>query len=273
MSEENAVVETTEQSAPEVNHSEVEARKFGWVPKEEWAGPEDKWKPAEDFLARGKEINGFLRRDFEIVNNKLSAKEQEINELRKTVEDFAKFHEETEKRAYERAKKELNEARKRAIELGDGDAFIQVEEELSALEKNPPKPKTVTKPQQNPEDLTVLNNWMEENPVFKNDIEVMAVADGLSYVVKQENPSLQGKAFLDKLAERVKATIPHKFENSNRTKASAVGASSDSGTGRSGSKKKGYADLPPEAKAACDKFVKAKLLTVEKYVEDYFQGE
>jgi hypothetical protein len=272
MSEENAEV-VVDSPAPEVNQSEVEARKFGWVPKEEWAGPEDKWKPADDFLARGKEINGFLRRDFEIVNNKLSAKEQEINQLRQTVEEFAKFHEETEKRAYERAKKELNDARKRAIELGDGDAFIQVEEELASLEANPPKPKTVAKPQANNEDVKVLNNWLDENPTFKNDIEVMGVADGLSFLVKQEHPDLKGKDFLDKLAERVKATIPHKFENGNRTRASAVGASSDSGTGRSGSKKKGYADLPPEAKAACDKFVKAKLLTVDKYVEDYFQGE
>lgn len=266
MSEENVNVEV----AP--NPQDAEARKFGWVPKEEWAGPEEKWKPAEDFLARGKEINGFLRRDFDILKTDLSAKERKLLELEETVREFAVHHENTEKRAYERAKKELNEARKKAIELGDGDAFVAVEEELQALEQAAPKPKE--KKKEAPDlaaNQAALNSWLSENPIFSTDIEVQAIADGLSTLVKQQNPSLTGKEFLDKLAEKVKETIPHKFESGRKT--SPVGSSSDAGGGRGSSKKKGYADLPPEAKAACDKFVKQKLLTQDKYVEDFFQGE
>jgi hypothetical protein len=50
-----------------------------------------------------------------------------------------------------------------------------------------------------------------------------------------------------------------------------VGSVDSSSDGRvpTGKKKKGYNDLPAEAKAACDKFVKQKLMTVEQYVNEY----
>jgi hypothetical protein len=35
-------------------------------------------------------------------------------------------------------------------------------------------------------------------------------------------------------------------------------------------RKKGYIDLPAEARAACDKFVAQKLMSRDQYLSDYF---
>ena len=60
---------------------------------------------------------------------------------------------------------------------------------------------------------------------------------------------------------------PDKFKNPRRQQAAAVEGAGGS-TYRSGGVK-GYADLPPEAKAACDKFVNQKLITQKQYLAEY----
>lgn len=40
---------------------EQEARKMGWVEEELWKGDPDKWRPAEEFVERGKNIVPILR--------------------------------------------------------------------------------------------------------------------------------------------------------------------------------------------------------------------
>ena len=82
---------------------EVEAKQFGWVPQEDFKGNPDEWRDAETFLRRGKEINGFLRKDLDKIMRLNQSQAAELAEVRATMEEFKKFHNETEQRAYKRA--------------------------------------------------------------------------------------------------------------------------------------------------------------------------
>jgi hypothetical protein len=266
MSEENVV--DTPAVPPEV---EQEARVLGWKPKEEFSGDPEQWRDADEFLRRGKEINGFLRKDLEKIQRELTRRDQELAEVRSTVDEFRKYHEQTEDRAYKRALKELQERKKDAIEAGDGEAVIAVEEEIDGLkEARRAKEATPSKPAADTsgENVKVFQEWVAENQWFADNVDLRATANGFSDIVRVENPNLVGRAFLDEVTKRIKKAFPDRFENPNKSQPSAVdGGGSPRPTG---SKKPGYNDLPAEAKAACDKFVKAKLLTQEQYVADYF---
>jgi len=65
-------IENQEIQAPEVDEETLaEAKRQGWVPEEEFNGPEGKWVDAETFVKKGKEINALLRKDNEFLKREV----------------------------------------------------------------------------------------------------------------------------------------------------------------------------------------------------------
>ena len=252
--------------------AENEARKFGWSPKEEFKGPEEQWRSAEEFLQRGKEINGFLRKDLEKIQGKNQSLESELLEVRKAVQEFKKFHEQTEDRAYKKALADLQLQKKEAITDADGAAVIEIENKIDELKESRTASPAADTKESNPNDELYRQQfitWSSQNDWFQNDVSLRAAANGYADVVKAENPGLVGTPFLEAVAAKVKEAFPEKF-TSNRDKPQSV--EGNTSTPRSNSSKKGYADLPQEAKAACDMFVGQGLMTKEQYIKDFFEG-
>lgn len=250
-----------------VNQSEAEARTFGWVPQDEYKGNPDDWKDADTFLRRGKEINGFLRKDMDKLKGALSAKDAELAEIRETIESFRKYHNETEARAYKQALADLKQQKIEAIQQGDGERVVEIEDRMALINEareEPAKPvKAKTEENYNAEYVA----WAKNNLWFSTDNELQALALLIGQEINAQDPSKKGKAFYDEVTARVKEQAPEKFENPQRNNP-AVGSSS-AGRSPGGKTKKSYNDLPAEAKAACDKFVKQKLMTQEQYVSEY----
>lgn len=263
MSEENTV--------PEVNTEAqaAEARKFGWVPQEEFKGDPSQWRDADEFLKRGREINGYLRKDLEKITGKNAQLESELREVKEVMKEFKKFHEETEDRAYKRALTDLKKQKVEAIQTGDAEAVIAIDEQLDELkEARQTKPTEAPAPN-NAAQQAILNEWIGENTWIQSDIALQAAANGFTDIVRAENPGLVGRAFLDKVKEKVQEAFPDKFRNTTRDIPSAVEGGTS--TARSTTTKKSYANLPAEAKSACDRFVKQGLMTQEQYITEYFQ--
>ena len=66
-------------TAPEVDEETLaEAKRQGWVPQEDYNGPEDKWVDADTFVKKGKEINALLRKDNEFLK-------REVSEMKSTM--------------------------------------------------------------------------------------------------------------------------------------------------------------------------------------------
>ena len=235
----------------------AEAKRQGWVPQEDYNGPEDKWVNADTFVKKGKEINALLRKDNEFLK-------REVSEMKSTMNEFKKFHADTEKRAYERAMLDLREQKKEAIAAGDGEKVLQVDDAIDEL-KIARKEDRVLPPQQ-AIDPTFIQ-WQEDNRWFGKDTELTAEANIIGEVVKRQNPTLIGTDFLEEVTKRVKRMYPEKFTNANRNKPNPVEGST---TKPAGSRGKGFNDLPLEAKQACQKFEKQGLVTRDQYIKEYF---
>jgi hypothetical protein len=234
-----------------------EAKRQGWVPEEEFNGPEGKWVDAETFVKKGKEINALLRKDNDFLK-------REVSEMKSTMMEFKKFHAETEKRAYDRAMADLRDQKKEAISQGDGDRVLQIDDAIDDLKQSKPVAPTASTPTIDP----VFSQWSEDNRWYATDAQLKTEADLIGEVIKRQNPTLIGQSFLDEVTTRVKRMYPEKFTNANRARPSPVeGTTAPKAVGKVG---KGFKDLPPEAQQACQKFEKQGLVTRDQYLKEYF---
>jgi hypothetical protein len=272
MSDEQVVEQ--QQEAPEY---ESEAKAQGWVPKDDFRGSENDWVDAETFVRRGREIMPILRKNNEKLLKELAEAKKAANEAREAALEFKQF----QKEQYERKSKDLETqldqlkmAKRDAINTGDGDRVLAIDDAMDAIKEERLEAKAEVKKAEEAAKATpqitedpMLNAWIDRNDWFGKDTKMTAVANSLGVELRRENPSLIGEAFLKKLDEELAEMIPEKF-GKKKTPNPMEGTSSTNTRPVTGGKKS-YNSLPPEAKAACDRFVKQGLMTKEQYVADY----
>jgi hypothetical protein len=255
----------------EVAEVETEARKMGWVPEEDWKGDPEKWRPAEEFVERGKNIVPIMRERLEKLEKEL----QIVSKLNK--EELKKVREsayEQAKKEYDKQVAELNAKKFEAIQSADVDEYQKVEKQISSLPK-PEEPKEV-QPVVNP----VFEDWNKKNPWYAPDLNapgegdrvLTLFANAVAADVTANKPGLPPDQFYAEVERMVKAEFPQKFQNQRREQPDLVG------TGHKNSQKvkKSFSDLPDEAKSAY-KRAAARLKSVgrdftkEDYVKQYFE--
>ena len=274
MSEEDKVVDNS--------GVEQDARLFGWVPKEEFRGSEETWVDAETFVKRGKEINPILRANNERLKKEMEAERKkhsdEINELKKSAEEFKQFQKDAYERKQQQLETELSDLksqRKEAIREGDADLVVELEDRIDELKEEKAKKVEVKEPEAAPQQQQevkidpALSEWLESNNTwFGPDVEATEIANGIGASIRRQFPHLTGKAFLDKLDEKLKQRVPELYGNQNQTRNTVEGSTTRGSSSSSG--KKSYENLPADAKAACDKFVKQGLFkSKQEYVDLY----
>jgi len=122
----------------------------------------------------------------------------------------------------------------------------------------------------NPND-NVFKEWHGQNEWYLNDEESTIYANAI-VSSKPDLKRLPYREYLETVGGAVKKAFPHKFENPNRGRPSAV----DGGSVRSGfTKPQGhtYASLDREARETCDRLVKQGRMTRDQYVKSYFSEE
>ena len=273
MSEENV---TSNEIAPEVRQ---EAESQGWVPKERFRGNESDWVDADTFVKRGREILPILRKNNENLIKDLNSTKEQLKEFREAAEEFKKFQRDAYERKaqdYEKRIQEIRESRAQAISDGDGQKVNALDDALDAAKDELKEAKQAVKdadktPIETPASTEIepgLQVWLDRNTWFGQDKRMTGIVNGIGESLRLEFPLLKGQAFLDKLDEVLAEEFPNKF-GEKKSPTSRV----ESGSGRAGrgssSNAQSYDNLPSEAKAACDRFVKQKLMTREQYVADF----
>lgn len=235
---------------------EEEARKDGWVPKEEWRGDPEKWTDAKTFVENGQKINGILKSKVERLEQALEANKQTASEFR----EYTQRQREKEQRELKARIEELEKERAEAVTEGDGQRFTKLDNEINEL-------RSEAAPKEDPI-KEIAASWQSENPWYKpqSEDEMSIYADGIADRVANEGYT--GRAYFNEITRRVKARFPENFDNPKRKEPASVespGASRDRpSNGRS------YDDLPPEDKAQCQRFIKEiPGFTKEQFLEQY----
>jgi hypothetical protein len=242
---------------------EAEALAMGWKPRTSFKGPEDKFVSAAEYVERGKTIMPFLR-------NELKRRDREIEGLKKSVESSIRHISKAEERAYVKAKADLEAELEQYTEAGNKKAVKEVTDDLIALETERATAPVAKEGEAPPPEFDA---WLDNNPWYGTgdgkDEALSAACDAIGKAVHADGYT--GKAQIKEVDRRLREEYPHKFkaaDNPNRRQAAAVEGAGAAPRARG----KGYADLPPDAKAMCDELVRDKILTREQYVKTYDFG-
>lgn len=223
---------------------ESEAAKMGWTPKDQFKGDPEKWRPADEFVERGKQMVPLLRAQ-------VKKQERQIAELTSTTKQFAEFATKAEKRGYDNALTALKEERAQAVANGDGEAFQRVDERLEDLKAEIAE-KTKSAPRADGGDDPVFDEWKGRN-AWLNDPKMEAFGNASAQFLRSTGVTATGAEFLDMVTKEVKAKFPEKFENPRRTSAPSVEGGTPAARKGGG---KSFADMPADARKECEKMAK-----------------
>jgi hypothetical protein len=256
---------------------EAEAREMGWVPKEEYNGPN--WKDARTFVEHGENI-------LPIVRSQLKRKEAELEAQRKADEErraadaerlkrLEQAHRAAMKRMVSQHKSEMDSiiARQRAaVDEGNTAEFDRLEKQREALSQAAPEEfePPAEDPVKNYEQA--IQKWEADNQWYREDDLMAFSAERYSQKLQKDNPNLPLEENLRMTTEHIKTKYPEKFGRARKPAHAAVdGGSFFPGTGK---KSKGFGDLPPEAKSAYAEIVASGVdMKKEDYAKEYFADE
>ncbi len=279
MADENDEPKTTEERVaivsddPDLSFSDAEkgvdeayARRLGWAPKDEWRGAEERWVDADAFVTRVETEIPVMRERLRAQDSSIAQRDKDIAELKTTIGDFRGFQERSEEKAYNRALKTLRGQQKQAVAEADSDAFDAAAKEIDDLEKDrQASAVAATKPNGAPTEDPEFVPWQGRNSWYGDDVELTAYAEQIAPIVARKTRMASGVALYDAIADEVKKKFPDRFENPRRKQAAPV----DGGGGKGHKRARGYGDLPAEAKAACDRFVKQGIMSKDDYVKEF----
>lgn len=250
------VVEEKQQEvteAPEEEPKEEEpdpyapiAQKMGWVPKDQFRGNPDDWKPAEQYILDGKDIQ--------------KATARELKEMRATLDNVSRTSAAILQERIDQERQQLAAEYSRAVEEGDTQKSWEVAQRLQQTQQKaagppPPAPEAV--------------EWAQRNPWFNND----PVAQQLA-VQTAEIYARAGKPVHEQLAaaeREVKRYYPQHFEQ--QRKAPEVNTPGPR-TAAPSNRTKGFADMPRAAQdVAKDMVDRGVIKTVDDYSRNYWATE
>jgi len=244
--------------------AESQARQAGWVPKEEFRGDPAKWVDATQYL----QINGHLRTDRDRIRSdldnvkqqnatlqaQLRAQQAALDALQETVVETKTVDlsgREAELTAQIKAARTANDFEEEE-RLRDERDKVRREKEKLAVDKTGGGAQTTSTIPTDPVNTPEFRQFLSDNPWFETD-KVMAAASvailaelNASGVTKNLTPSQRYALAAQKTKERFGIADTRGAQRMEGSRGGGDAGGTD-GTGKS------YADLPPEAKAACDR--------------------
>lgn len=241
--------------------AESDARKRGWMPKDEWiesGKDEDDWSSAKQFLKKGEEI-------------------EDRKQLRKKLDGLTKQNDELATLLKKRLEKEQNAElakkaaeRDAAIEAGDKAKVYAIEREMVAVQPVEATP-------------AEIRDFVQENKEWWG-VDVPATQAAVVYYGKLEAENRD--AIADNLAKTKKflaLRFPDLYQADRKDAAEAAQAiveqqptrklssvSLPSGTGSSIKRGKGWSDIPSDARRVAEQILKSTGMTKDQYAKDFF---
>lgn len=270
---------------------EEKARRLGWVPESEWSSKKP-WVPAKEFLERSYRNRGLYKGSLDKLQKQVDDLTEQNAELVRRSDESGKVlrniwgkFKSAEKDGYNRAFRDLEKQRRKAIEDGDVEKVDQLEKRQAELKKPTEDDDTGQDDGDGKDDRTkardevrrdpVMARWLEQNPWFDEHYELAQAAQGIHGGLKKKHPNWSLQQNLEEVARQIKERFPDFFENDadDRRRRDTVDTNtrrSRSDRERGGKKGRRFSDLPPDAQAACRQLQRTiEGYTVQEYLDDY----
>lgn len=260
--------ETHTETTPEIPDAVIaEAKEMGWREKEKFKGNPDDWRPADEFVKRGKEILPIVNKTNADQRKRIEALEKMVAGHGDTVKRLEKMHEAGVERAKAQVHAEYKAQVKKAASLGDEDAVDKAEEvrdkELAKIDKAAEKAETKKTEAAVSTDPEVVR-WAEENKDWLSDKKLQRHAIAIYDDVAEDMPGASELKRFQEVKKRMVQQFPDKFgeeaeEEEPKRKGSRVEGGSREAGGVSNGSGTHWSKVPQEARPQAHKDVAAKL--------------
>jgi hypothetical protein len=232
-----AVAQTDDTPEPIANL----ARDLGWTPKEEWHGEPDKWKPAEQFIVDGHEIQ------------RSTAKE--LREMRQTLDAVSRTSASIVEQQLAEKRRELEQLHAQAVDEGDNQTAFKIASDIQNL-RGPQKV------------VPGIDDWKSKNPWFGKDRAASArAAEICDRLAAMGVPEVEQ---LPEVERMIRKEYPELFSDQQRAQPASV-RQPGARTAVSQSRAKGFHDMPAEAqKVAKDMVDRGVIPNVDAYTKQYW---
>lgn len=244
----------------------IEARSMGWKPKDEFRGDQSKWIEAKDYVEFGRKALPILQQNNQRLHGSVSALEARVNQLTAALEasknDFQVMQEVQNEELTRRVQEErqnLLTRLKAAKRDDDTDLEVELTDQLTRLNTAQAEAETPAKgPTRDEQEAQAaqiplnpaMRDWVQANEWFGKDPQKTARAVGIGHLVRADHPDLMGAEFYQEVDRRLAKLNVAPARGDGKVAPSSGG----SGSGGGGDAGRTYADLPAEAKKACDRY-------------------
>lgn len=252
--QESSGEQSQESTTAQLTAVEQKALEMGWRPKSEFEGDEDDFIDAQEFVRR------------KPLFEKIDHVGKELRETRKALKALQEHHQKVKEAEYQNALKQLRADKKQALEEGDADRLIEIDEQIAEAKAADVAVRTqiqqeASKPHPN------FVAWVQKNQWYQSDVELRSVADQIGTAYAAKNPETNPDDVLKYVEQRIKKLYPENFRNPNRERPSAVEGRTQT---QAHEKKDGISDYPltDEERKVMNTFVRQGIMTKEEYIKD-----
>ncbi len=184
--------------------NEIEQKAFdeGWLPKEQFKGNKDNWRPAKEWLERGEMLD------------KINNQNKKIDFLNKQIKQFAEVNGRLATKMFEIDESDLLKKRNEAIENGDVETVTKLDNKLNEYRVEKSNFANISNPL--PQISEEVRGFAERNVGWfnGNSPKHRAMTEfAISYEsnLRNQMPGLSEKAYIEKTENAIRQTFADEF--------------------------------------------------------------
>jgi uncharacterized protein YaaR (DUF327 family) len=183
--------------------SEVEQKAFdaGWRPEAEFEGDAEDWVSAKEYLRVGEMMDRIKSQ-----GNQLRSYTKKVDQLEEALQTLGEHNKKIAQEEYNKALNDLKSLKVEALEMGDHETVVEIDERMVDLKQNDPS----TQPEP-PQVDPVVDEWLQENTWYEQDAVMRGAADAMMQQITSSTPGIEPSKVLDSVLETMKEEFPHKF--------------------------------------------------------------
>ena len=239
------------------SEAEQKAMDMGWRPKEEFDGEESDFIDATEFVRR------------KPLFEKIDVVGRELKETKKALKALQIHHEQVKDAEYKRALDTLRIEKKAALESGDADALIDIDERISDAKAAEIVARTKQAQQVNTPHPEFVK-WTERNTWYRQNAELTQVADQVGTSYAAANPDMDPDQVLAYVEKRIRKLYPENFVNPNKSRPSIVEGGQSTPSRLSSDDSSNY-QLTDDERRVMMTFVRQGIMSKEEYIRDLKQ--
>ena len=177
----------------------------GWRPLDQWEGEPEDWVSAKEYNRVGEMMERIKSQ-----GNQLRSYTKKMDQLEVALKTLGEHNAKIAEEEYNKAMADLKSIKVQAMEEGDFETVVEVDERIAEYKTAAPKKAPVQQQEDAPVDPVILD-WLETNDWYEKDPVMRGAAEAMMRQINEGTPGIKPAEVLEMVEETMREEFPHKF--------------------------------------------------------------